>query len=603
MEKINKILANLPESPGVYIYKNALGEVIYVGKAASLKNRVKQYFTASGDGRATVEKMVPQIEDIDFVVTRSVQDALLLECTLIKKYLPKYNVLLKDNKTYPYICVTTSEKYPRVYYTRNLNRKDSFFGPYPSATDVKRSVTALRRAFPFRTCTKSFAGQKKEKRPCLYYGLGECPAPCVYDVSEAEYNKNIDRILSFLKGKENDVIEQMKSEMLSASDNLEFEKAAKIRDNIQSLRVLSERREVFKTDNKNTDIIAVASSSASAFVVLLSIRGGKLLNAVDFTLKKHEETSAAEIISSYMMQYYVSADDIPSEIIVEYTPEFSDDIEAWLSEKSGRAVKIVCPQKGEKKQLLLLAKKNAVEKLNSHVDKRSADIEQLRQILGMKNLPMRIEGYDISTLQGTNTVSSMVVFENGKPKKSDYRHFRIKSVVGTIDDFKSMNETLTRRFSHIGTDEEKFGAKPDLILIDGGKGQLHFAHDAMTAMGITGIEMISLAKRDEEIYTIYSNEPIVLPKDNAALQLLQRVRDESHRFAITYNKLLREKTSLISVIEDVPGVGPKKRRALMQHFKTVGDIRNATIEELVKVDGITEALAFSIKEYIGDPIE
>lgn len=596
---IQKTLANLPEAPGVYIYKNIKGDVIYVGKAASLKNRVKQYFSPSGDGRATVEKMVPQIDTVDFVVTGSVQDALLLECTLIKKYLPRYNVLLKDNKTYPYICVTVSDEYPRIYCTRNISGKELYFGPYTSADDVRRSVTALRRAFPFRTCTKQIDKNKKAKRPCLFYGLGECPAPCTYDITPEEYGKNIQRIKEFLRGRESDILDSIEQEMLKASDALEFEKAAKLRDSLVSLRAISERKRVYNIGNINTDIIAVASSVNSSFAALLSIRGGKLLNAVDFVIKKQEESSLEEIISSYMTQYYSTSDDIPHEIIVEALPEFSEDIEKWLSEKRGGSVHIICPQRGEKKQLLLLAKKNAVEKLNSTVDRRRADVEQLKEVLGMDKLPCRIEGYDISTLQGTNTVSSMVVFENGKPKKSDYRHFKIRSVIGTIDDFKSMNETLSRRFAHLDGDENKFGAKPDLILIDGGKGQLHYAHDAMEALGITGIEMISLAKKDEEIYTVRSSEPITLPKDNQALQLLQRVRDEAHRFAITYNKLLREKTSLISVVEDIPGIGPKKRRALMQKFRTIGDIRNATVEELMQVPGINAALAASIKEYIG----
>lgn len=595
---IQKALANMPEAPGVYIYKNIKGDVIYVGKAASLKNRVKQYFSASGDGRATVEKMVPQIESIDFIVTDSVQDALLLECTLIKKYLPRYNILLKDNKTYPYICITVSEEYPRVYYTRNTSEKELYFGPYTSAEDVRRAITALRRAFPFRTCTKQISRTEKAKRPCLFYGIGECTAPCTYNISPEEYGKNINSITEFLRGHEGDILNNIEREMLSASDALEFEKAAKLRDSLSSLRFISERRRVFGTGNVNTDIIAVASSVTSSFVSLLSIRGGKLLNAVDFVIKKQEESSLEEIISSYITQYYSTSDDIPNELIVEALPEFAEDIEKWLSEKRGGAVHMICPQRGEKKQLLLLAKKNAVEKLNSAVDRRRADTEQLKEVLGMDRLPIRIEGYDISTLQGTNTVSSMVVFENGKPKKSDYRHFKIKSVIGTIDDFKSMNETLSRRFAHLNDAENKFGAKPELILIDGGKGQLHYAHMAMEALGITDIEMISLAKRDEEIYTLHSDEPITLPKDNQALQLLQRVRDEAHRFAITYNKLLREKTSLISVIEDIPGIGPKKRRALMQNFKTIGDIRKATVEELVQVPGITRSLAESIKEYI-----
>lgn len=595
---IQKALANLPEAPGVYIYKNIKGDVIYVGKAASLKNRVKQYFSPSGDGRATVEKMVPQIESIDFVVTDSVQDALLLECTLIKKYLPRYNVLLKDNKTYPYICITVSEEYPRVYYTRNTSGKELYFGPYTSAEDVRRAITALRRAFPFKTCTKQISQTKKAKRPCLFYGIGECTAPCVYNISPEEYGKNIHSIAEFLRGHESDILNNIEREMLSASDALEFERAAKLRDSLSALRFISERRRVFGTGNVNTDIIAVASSVNSSFVALLSIRGGKLLNAVDFVIKKQEESSLEEIISSYITQYYSTSDDIPNELIVEALPEFAEDIEKWLSKKRGGAVHMICPQRGEKKQLLLLAKKNAVEKLNSAVDRRRADIEQLKEVLGMDRLPIRIEGYDISTLQGTNTVSSMVVFENGKPKKSDYRHFKIRSVIGTIDDFKSMNETLSRRFAHLNGDENKFGTKPELILIDGGKGQLRYAHMAMEALGITDIEMISLAKRDEEIYTLHSDEPITLPKDNQALQLLQRVRDEAHRFAITYNKLLREKTSLISVIEDIPGIGPKKRRALMQKFKTIGDIRKATVEELVQVPGITRSLAESIKEYI-----
>ncbi len=597
---LKKVLANLPESPGVYMYKNAEGTVIYVGKAASLKNRVKQYFSASGDGRATVEKMVPQIADIDFVVTGTVQDALLLECTLIKKYMPKYNILLKDNKTYPYICVTVSEKYPRVYNTRHMNGKDMYFGPYSSAYDVRKAVTALRQAFPFRTCNKDMSDAKKAKRPCLFYGLGECPAPCAYDVSPEEYGKNIQKIIDFLKGKENAVIADLRKEMMKASDALEFERAAKLRNSIFALTALEEKRQVFDTDGKNTDIIATACSVNTAFVVLLSIRDGKLLNAVDFVLKKQQEDSISEIISSYIIQYYSECNDIPHEIIVEAEPEFCDDICNWLSEKRNAAVSIICPQRGEKKQLMLLAKKNAVEKLNSGVDRRNAETEQLKAVLGMKKLPLRIEGFDISHLQGTNTVSSMVVFENGKPKKSDYRHFRIKTVVDTIDDFRSMKETLSRRFEHIKEDDERFGKKPDLILIDGGKGQLHFAHDAMEEMGITGIEMISLAEKNEEIYTLYSKDPIVLPRDNKALQLLQRVRDEAHRFAITYNKLLREKTSLISVVEDVPGIGEKKRRALMQKFKTVGDIQRASVEELCTVEGINEALAIKIKEYMGD---
>lgn len=595
---IEKILTNLPERPGVYIYKNDRGTVIYVGKAASLKNRVKQYFSPSGDGRATVEKMVPQIEDIDFVVTETVQDALLLECNLIKKYLPKYNILLKDNKTYPYIAVTTSEKYPRVHYTRHLNGKDMYFGPYTGADDVKRAITVLRRSFPFRTCTKDLSTGAKAKRPCLFYGLGECPGPCAYDVSEKAYNKNIQSIVNFLKGKESDVIDQLKDEMMKASDELDFERAAKLRNNVFALNALVEKQKVFATDGKNTDVIAVACSVNYAYAVLLSIRGGKLLNAVDFVLKKQPEDEIADIVSSYMTQYYTTADDIPHEIIVEALPEFCDEIKTWLTAKRGAAVNIHCPQRGEKKQLLLLAKKNAVEKLNSEMDKRNPHTDLLKDVLGLKNQPNRIEGFDISHLQGTNTVSSMVVFEDGKPKKSDYRHFKIKSVMGTIDDFRSMKETLTRRFEHMGDDD--FGKKPDLILIDGGKGQLRFAYEAMQELGIEGIEMISLAEKNEEIYTIDSNEPIVLPKDNKALQLLQRVRDEAHRFAITYNKLLREKTSLISIVEDVPGVGPKKRRALMEKFKTVGDIRRATVEELCEVEGINLALAEKIKDYMGE---
>ncbi len=596
---LQKTLANLPESPGVYIYKNAEGSVIYVGKAASLKSRVKQYFSSSGDGRATVEKMVPQIEEIDFVVTSSVQDALLLECNLIKKYLPKYNILLKDNKTYPYICVTVSEEYPRVYYTRHMNKKDMYFGPYSSAEDVRHSVTTLRKVFPFRTCAKDIGSGKQAKRPCLFYGLGECPAPCAYDISPEEYGKSISNIIDFLKGKENDVIEHLEKQMLEAADNLEFERAAKLRNSVFALKSIDERRQVFDTDGKNTDVIAVSSSVNTAYAVLLSIRGGKLLNAVDFVLKKQQEDDISQIISSYIMQYYSDCTDIPHEIIVEALPEFKDETEKWLSQRRGASVNILCPQRGEKKQLMLLAKKNAVQKLNSETDKRDAEIQQLKELLGMDKLPLRIEGFDISHLQGTNTVSSMVVFENGKPKKSDYRHFKIKTVVDTIDDFRSMHETLSRRFLHMEANDEKFGAKPDLILIDGGKGQLKFAHDAMEAIGISGIEMISLAEKNEEIYTLHSKDPIVLPKDNKALQLLQRVRDEAHRFAITYNKLLREKTSLISVVEDIPGIGPKKRRALMQQFKTVGDIKNATVEDLTRVDGINEALAIKIKEYIG----
>ncbi len=598
-DRLNKILANLPERTGVYIYRNAAGTVIYVGKATSLKSRVKQYFSASGDGRATVESMVPQIEDIDFVVTANVQEALLLECNLIKQYMPKYNILLKDNKTYPYICVTVSEPFPRVFSTRTLNGKDLFFGPYSSAGDVRQAIVALRKAFPFRTCRKPIDGGKLAQRPCLFYGFGECTAPCCGYISREDYQKNIDKVIQFLKGHEKGVLDQLNDEMMKASESLEFEKAAAIRNRIYALKSLIQKQQVFRFDNKNRDVLAAASSVNNTFMVLLSLREGKLLNAVDFVVKKQPKDTPESVFSSYMMQHYMECTDIPEEIVTEVMPEYAEEIQQLLTQKRGKAVSIICPVRGEKKQLVLMAKKNAVEKLNADTDKRQSATLQLKELLGLKKEPKRIEGYDISTLQGTNTVSSMVVFEDGKPKKSDYRRYRIKTVVGTTDDFRSMNETLTRRFSHLGEDEERFGKKPDLILIDGGKGQLHAAYDAMLRCGVEDVEMISLAKREEEVFTLYSGEPVVLSKDSEALKLLQRVRDESHRFAVTYHTLLRGKSSLISIVEDIPGIGPKKRRLLMQKFRTVDDIRNASVEDIMEVKGINRALAESIKEYIG----
>ncbi|MBE5816532.1 MAG: excinuclease ABC subunit UvrC [Clostridiales bacterium] len=597
-EYISKLLTVLPEQPGVYIFKDPNGTVLYVGKANDLKARVKQYFLPSGDSRATVPHLVQKAQSLDYIVTVSQKDALVLENNLIKQYSPKYNIQLKDNKTYPYICVTTSEDFPRVFYTRKLNERDLFFGPYTDVKAVRKTVSALRGVFGFRTC-QSFTGPGKNKRACLFKDLGQCPAPCDGSISMSDYRKGIDKIIKLLKGNSSEVKAQLTEEMNGYALNLEFERAARIRDSIKAIDDISQRERVFKDGLADMDIFAMADGVDIAYVVHFTIREGRLINATDYELRKKESDTPHQCIQRVMLEVYSGARDIAKEIIVQYMPEDSEIVCEILSEIALRKVNISVPQKGEKKRVLLMAQRNAAQKLDSKGgDERLDAMQGLKDALRLKNMPKRIEGYDISTFQGTNTVSSMVVFEGGKSKKSDYRHFKIKTVIGT-NDFASMHETLTRRLERLVAGDDKFGAKPDLILIDGGKGQLSQAVDVLRAFGVDDIDVISLAKREEEVFIPGQSEPVILPRDSNALKLLQRVRDESHRFAVGYHTLLRDKNSLISVLEDIEGIGPAKRRAIMEHFKTVGDIKNSSIEELCTIKGINRALAEKIMEFFG----
>lgn len=615
MAYIKEKLKNLPDKPGVYIMKNEQGEIIYIGKAISLKNRVRQYFKTSGHA-GKVGAMVSHINDFEYILTDSELEALILECNLIKKHRPKYNVLLKDDKHYPYIKITMNDEFPKIALTREIKKdKSKYFGPYRSAKAVRDTISLIKKIFPIRTCNRVLKEGVPNGRPCLNYHINQCMGPCLGNVKRSDYDVVIQDVIKFLSGKHDEILRDLRTKMNNASDNMHYELAASYRDKISAIEKISENQKVISTSMQDQDVIALANMDDLTGVQIFFIRSGKLISGEHILLEDTEENDLKDILESYIKQYYSMSTFIPNEILIQHDLEGVEVIEEWLTELRGGRVYIRTPKRGEKLKLVRMAERNALEfllverrKKEREYDRTVGALGELKEYLSLKEIPIRIECFDNSNLQGTDPVASMVVFQDGKPCKKDYRRFKIKSVQGP-DDFASMIEVITRRFSrglkereelrglNKSIDHGKFSKFPDLIIVDGGKGQLGAALKAISDVGVAHIPVVSLAERNEEIFVQNRKEPIILPKGSNALHLIQRIRDEAHRFAITFHRSLRQKNKLHSVLEDIPGIGSKRRKALLKAFDSVEKISVASLEELCKVEGMNKKAAMELISY------
>ena len=620
-------LARVPTDPGVYVMRGADGKVIYVGKAASLRSRVRSYFGSPLSMEGKTRLLSEAIADFDYIVTHTEQEAMHLEAALVKRHQPLYNIRLKDDKHYPYLKVDLTDPWPRVYITRRVERDGGrYFGPYANAGSVRRTLDIVNKLFPWRSCTKTITGT--DPRPCLDYFIGRCIAPCTSYCTREEYDEVIRQVILFLEGNTDEVVRRLKTEMKQASAGMDYERAARVRDQIESIERVTERQAVASTRPADEDVFGLARGETESVVQVLFIRGRKMIGVDSFTMDGTKGESDADVIASFVKQFYESATYVPRRVIVPMALPEADLIGAWLTERRGTNVELLVPQRGEKRRLIEMASKNAREAMEmAHVKwladrgKTLSALGQLQEELDLPVLPARIECYDISNIQGTNSVGSMVVFVDGHPRPQEYRRFRIKTVEGA-NDFASMAEVLRRRFhrarerllEQTGADappvdgvsnghrsrgaDESFAALPDLVVIDGGKGQLAAALDVMRDMGVKHIPAIGLAKQHEEVYVQDVSEPLVLPRSSEALYLLQRLRDEAHRFAITYHRGVRAKTSIQSALDTVPGVGPKRKKALLRKFGSVRAIKEATVEDIAATVGFTRALAERVKAQV-----
>lgn len=600
----------LPTNPGVYLMRNEAGEIIYVGKAKNLRNRVRSYFHKGSDHSAKVQVMVSHIADLDYIITDSEVEALILENNLIKEHAPRYNVRLKDDKTYPYLKVTVQETFPRVLLVRRrLDDGARYFGPYTDVTAVKRTLNFLRRLFPIRSCRKNIE-EGSQDRPCLNYHIGRCLGPCAGLVSKEEYGKMIDEVILFLEGRIDRLLPALREKMFAASERLEFEKAARIRNQIQSLESLVADQKMVAPHQGDQDFVGYARYGELACVQIFFVREGKLIGREHFLLECSAEEEGPEILQSFLQQFYADASYIPKEVYTPLHLSEPEPLEEWLGKLRGNRVYLRTPQRGKKRQLVDLAMTNA-RALLDEISTREAYKEKaaeraardLMELVDLPAPPQRIEAFDISNLQGSNVVASLVVWEDGDMKSDDYRRFRIRGLEGSPDDYLAMAEAVTRRFKR-GLEEQadgegdgKFSAFPDLILIDGGKGQLSAAIKARDELHID-IPFLALAEKREEIYLAGRSEPVILPVDSPGLLLLRRIRDEAHRFALAYHRNLRGRTTRGSLLDDIPGVGPKRKRDLLKHFGSVKKIREASMEELQEVKGISAKLAAEIYQHL-----
>lgn len=595
----------LPEKPGVYLFRDARGKVLYVGKAANLLHRVRSYFVPQHTDAKT-RWLVPEIADIDFIVTASEQEALILENTLIKRHRPRFNVRLKDDKTYPYLKITLADEWPAVHISRRIQEDGSrYFGPYAGAHSLRETMNLLNKLFPYRTCRQPIAG--KLVRPCLKYHIKRCAGPCAGAISREEYRRIIEGVILFLSGKHGQIVRDLKRRMNRAADALEFERAAALRDQIAAIEQIAAEQKVVSSPGTVMDVIAIAQERNIACAQVLFIRGGKLLGKEHFILEGALDERLEAILTGFLQQYYGAGAEIPPEVVVPTDPLDRPLLDEWLSGKRGRAVRLVVPGRGRKRQLLDMAAENASEMLRqwqarglADSGKTGAALEEVRTHLRLPRLPRRIECYDISNIRGTSAVGSMVVFEDGRPKPALYRRFKIKSVTG-IDDYAMMREVLGRRFRRGGGEGAggSWEGAPDLVLIDGGRGHLHAALDVMEGLQIGGIPVAAIAKENEEIFLPNVPHPLRLARSSPGLYLLQRIRDEAHRFAVSYHVRIRGKKALASVLDEVAGIGPKRKRALLKAFGSLRRIRAASVEELASVEGISPALARRIKQGLG----
>jgi len=613
-EHIQQILDTLPSRPGCYIYKNNLGEIIYVGKAISLRNRVRSYF--SGEHDFKTRQLVKNIAHIEWIVVDSELEALILEMNLIKKHRPRYNIKLKDDKRYPYIKVHWNDPFPKVTITRNMVQDGSrYFGPFTSAWAVHQTLDVMRRIFPYLTCDREITGQ--DARACLFYDIKLCTAPCIGAINQEDYRRVIDDLCSFLQGRTEPVILRLRQEMDAAAENLNFERAAQIRDQLAAIDRVVEKQRVISSEKMDSDVIAMARTNGEACVQIFFIRSGKMIGREYFILEGTSDENDAEIVAQFIKQFYADAANIPEQVLLPNDVEEAKIIEQWLrTRRSGEKVQLVVPNHGEDRELVEMATENAIETLTSlrvqweaDSNKQQQALGEIQQALNLKETPNKIECYDISNTQGTATVASMVVFEQGTPSKKLYRRFNIQRAEAP-DDFDSMEEALTRRFKRWQAAQEaklepgqkldpSFALLPDLLIVDGGKGQLGRAVKVLEEFGLFGqVPVVGLAKQQEELFLPGHQESIMLPRNSQGLFLVQRIRDEAHRFAITAHRNQRNKIGMASVLDKIPGIGPARRRWLLTHFGSLEAIRQASIEELTAAPGITSELAQKIKTHL-----
>ncbi len=634
-EKLKKQLAALPARPGVYIMRNARGEVIYVGKAAKLKDRVRSYFGSPHMMEPKTLALRQHIDDFEYIIVGNAGEALILEATLIKRHQPFFNIRLKDDKRYPYLKVDIQNPWPRVYITRRIEKDGArYFGPYASAGSVRATLDLTKKLFPWRSCTKEITG--KDARPCLDYYIKRCIAPCTAFCTKEEYDEVIEDVILFLEGKADDVMRRLRDQMTRAAEQMEYERAAQVRDQLRSIERTVERQMVSTTRQEDVDIFGIARDGDQACVQVFFVRGTQMIGRDTFVLEGVRDESDNAVLTNFLLQYYEGAQYIPKLVAIPSEAEDRETIEELLTEKRGSLVEVRVPERGEKKRLVELAGENAKESLSlmrvkwmADANKTELALEQLMEELSLPDVPHRIECYDNSNIQGTNPVSSMVVFVDGKPETSQYRRFKVKTVVGA-DDFATMAEVLRRRFKNHGKQVNHGDAEgtealevhgdpagveraetipnpqskiqnpdgwalPDLVIIDGGMGQLGAAVQVMRELGVHHIPTVGLAKRFEELFVPDEDEPVVLPRGSEALYLVQRVRDEAHRFAITFHRQVRGKSSIQSALDTIPGIGPKRKKALLRKFGSVKQIREADIEEIASTVGFTKALAEKVK--------
>ena len=598
---ITEQLRGLPPTPGVYLFKDAEGNIIYVGKASSLRHRVSSYFGSGQKLTPKIRRMVSKVADLEYFVTASEQEALILELNLIKQHHPRYNVRLKDDKSFPYLKINLSEDWPRVHITRKLEANGGrYFGPFASAKSIRQTLKLLKGIFPFRSCTRPITGS--DPRSCLEYDIGHCLAPCIGKTSRAEYAEIIKQLILFLEGKQEKVVKQLESRMNKAAAEMDFEKAARIRDQIQAVVEVVEGQRIAAKTKGEQDVIAFANDRDQAYVQVFFIRSSKLIGRESFVLQGTRYEEPSRIMASFIQQFYASAPHIPPLLLLQHPVEDMETLQGWLQAKRGGAVSIQVPRRGSKKQLVDIVAKNARQGLEQLKIKQlaspvtlSAALEEIKEALNLPHPPNRIEGYDISDIQGAAAVGSMVVFDKGKARPAHYRRFKIKSVSG-VDDYAMLAEVLKRRFKRADAASGTWAIMPDLVLIDGGKGQLSAALAAMREMGADSIPAAGLAKENEELFIPRQSKPIVLPPSSPGLQLLQRLRDEAHRFALGYHHKVRRRQTFASALDNVPGIGAKRKKALLRRFGSVKAIREASAEELADVSGITKSLVQKIKE-------
>ena len=604
MFDLEEELKKLPDKPGVYIMHDKIGTIIYVGKAVSLKNRVRQYFRASTNHSAKIKRMVSKIDYFEYIITDSELEALVLECNLIKEHSPKYNTMLKDDKTYPFIKITTGEHFPRVLFSRKIvHGTGKYYGPYTSAGAVKDTIELLCKLYKIRTCNRKLPADQGRERPCLNYHIGQCSAPCQGYINEEDYRKSIESVMEFLDGDYSHILNSLTRQMQQASENMEFEEAAKYRDLIASVKQVAQKQKITMDDVTDRDVIAVACDGQDAVVQVFFVRSGKLLGRDHFHMSVAEGDTRGEILSQFIKQYYGGTPYIPNVVMIQEEIEDSDVISQWLSGIKKRKVNIITPKKGDKEKLVELAYRNAQMVLIQDGEKikreQQRTVGAMEEIAGWIHLSgvRRVEAYDISNTSGVESVGSMVVFQDGKPARNDYRKFKIKTVKGP-DDYKSMKEVLTRRFKRALESSAGFDIYPDLIMMDGGKGQVNIALEVLEELGLS-IPVCGMVKDDNHntrgLY--YNNVEIPVDKRSEGFKLITRIQDEAHRFAIEYHRSLRSKAQVSSVLDGIDGVGPARRKALMKHFMEIEKIRHASVEELMEATGINRGVAENIYNY------